>query len=162
MDRMDITTQAKKREANLFTYFTPTNTTTAIRMRNTVPYTLMLFSMALDASWAPEGWKIAACGTIYVWKRRRQKWAGETPAQNSVWDRAPLLEMWITLHSAAWNLQNLHWESFTGKVKREQPSLCQQYNWTNFIKDECESWIKSHFHLCCQRISQAANSVCSF
>lgn len=55
MDRMDITTQARKREANLFTYFTPTNTTTAIRMRNTVPYTLMLFSMALDASWAPDG-----------------------------------------------------------------------------------------------------------
>lgn len=55
MDNMDITTQAKKREANLLTYFTPTKTTTAIKMRNTVPYTLMLFSIALDASWAPDG-----------------------------------------------------------------------------------------------------------
>jgi hypothetical protein len=34
---------------------TPTNTTRVIRVRKMVPYTLMLFKVALDMSWVPDG-----------------------------------------------------------------------------------------------------------
>lgn len=37
METIEIMTQARKREASLLTYFTPTKTTTAIRLRQIVP-----------------------------------------------------------------------------------------------------------------------------
>lgn len=43
-------TQARKSEANLFTYLTPTNTTRVIKVRKMVPYTRMLFKVELEES----------------------------------------------------------------------------------------------------------------
>lgn len=45
---IEIITQAKNSEAHLLTYFTPMNTTSAIMIRRTVPYTRMLFSIIVD------------------------------------------------------------------------------------------------------------------
>lgn len=50
MERMEIITQARKSEANLFTYLTPTNTTRVMKVRKMVPYTRILFKVALDVS----------------------------------------------------------------------------------------------------------------
>lgn len=64
MERMEMITQARKSEANLFTYLTPTNTTRVIKVKKMVPYTRILFRVALDMSWVPEGWKMAAGGAM--------------------------------------------------------------------------------------------------
>lgn len=58
-------TQARKREANLLTYLTPTKTTTAIRLKHIVPYTRMLFSIAPLPAWISAGWNMAAWGIRY-------------------------------------------------------------------------------------------------
>jgi len=68
MEMMETMTQAKKMDASLFTYFTPTKTSNDIRRRQMLPYTLMLFNMA-----APPCVKMAASGTMYSWKRKRKR-----------------------------------------------------------------------------------------
>lgn len=68
MDKMEMMTQAKKTEASLFTYLTPTKTSKAMKRRKMEPYILMLFNMA-----APSPSKIAALGAMYICQRERER-----------------------------------------------------------------------------------------
>lgn len=68
MARMDSTTQARKTRASLFTYLTPTKTTTAMRASVQEPYTLMLCSRAAASPSGVSAWNTAAPGEMYVRK----------------------------------------------------------------------------------------------